>query len=326
MYYHKKKRSKTVTILLSPFYMIYFVALIGGSFVLGIYRFLWELIKLPFSIGKPTTGHDYEYTAAEYLRRNGFWGVKVTKGSGDFGVDIIAHKGKHKYAVQCKYYSNPVGISAVQQAVAGKAHYGCTKAMVITNSTFTRAAETLAAENGVTLLDNITSAGINVNISKILKWVIILGYLLFAGIVTAAGINTIKEQSFGKAVYNIISMLIVIPLPLWIYLGVKGFKRYINKRKEVSFDEVVTPPEETAAERPKEIRRNVDPTLLYPYFQNDIALRRLANTEKISKFLIQYACHIDETQAAVILNQLEKDGLVKFTGNGYEWTEKAKIQ
>ena len=48
-------------------------------------------------------GHDYEYLVAKYLRGHGYTGVKVTKGSGDFGVDVTAHKAGHKYAVQCKY-------------------------------------------------------------------------------------------------------------------------------------------------------------------------------------------------------------------------------
>lgn len=147
-----KNRGCLWTVFTFPFYLMYLAVLLCGSFLLGVFTFLWELIKLPFSKDKPMTGYDYEYRAAEYLKRKGFWGVKVTQASVDYGIDITAHKGSKKYAVQCKYYSSPVGISAVQEAYAGKAHYGCNEAMVITNNTFTRAAETLAAENGVKLI------------------------------------------------------------------------------------------------------------------------------------------------------------------------------
>lgn len=101
------------------------------------------------------TGSDYEYKVADYLRRNGFWGVKVTQASGDYGIDITAHKGCKKYSIQCKYYSKPVGISAVQEVCAGKIHYGCSEAIVITNNTFTSSAKILAEENGVKLIEGI---------------------------------------------------------------------------------------------------------------------------------------------------------------------------
>lgn len=100
-------------------------------------------------------GHEYEHLVAEHLKSKGYAGVKVTKASGDYGVDVIAHKHGRKYAVQCKYYSAPVGVAAVQEAVAGKAMYGCDEAMVVTNSTFTKAAKELAKANNVTLLDGL---------------------------------------------------------------------------------------------------------------------------------------------------------------------------
>lgn len=38
-------------------------------------------------------GHQFEYACASILRSKGFSIVKVTKASGDQGIDIIAHKG-----------------------------------------------------------------------------------------------------------------------------------------------------------------------------------------------------------------------------------------
>lgn len=142
-----KQKGCLWTVITFPFYLIYFAVSLCGSFLLGVFTVLWELIKLPFI--------DYEYHVAEYLRTKGYWGVKVTQASGDYGIDITAHKHGKKYAIQCKYYSQPVGVAAIQEAVAGKVHYGCKEAMVITNNAFTKAAETLAAENGVKLLAGI---------------------------------------------------------------------------------------------------------------------------------------------------------------------------
>ena len=147
-------------------------------------------------------GHDYEYLVAEYLRGHGYTGVKVTKGSGDFGVDVTAHKTGHKYAVQCKYYSSPVSLGAIQEAVAGKAFYNCDRAMVVTNSSFTKAARELAKANNVLLLENIRGAGA-FRFSQLPKGVIIflLGvYLFIASAAVVAMLNVNKEQPFGTAV------------------------------------------------------------------------------------------------------------------------------
>ena len=102
------------------------------------------------------TGRDYEYFVANYLKKHGFKNVQVTKASGDFGVDITAYKRKNKYAIQCKYYTNPVSLDSIQEVVAGKSYYGCNKAMVVTNNTFTENAVKLARQNGVILLDYVS--------------------------------------------------------------------------------------------------------------------------------------------------------------------------
>lgn len=101
------------------------------------------------------TGLEYEHVVARYLQNNGYTNVIVTQASGDYGIDVIAYKDGYKYAIQCKYYTGSVSLEAVQEAVAGKAMYDCDRAMVVTNSTFTKSARQLAQANGVILLDNV---------------------------------------------------------------------------------------------------------------------------------------------------------------------------
>lgn len=99
------------------------------------------------------SGTEFEDFMAEILHRSGIEVLELTKGSGDFGADIIViHEGE-RTAVQCKRYSRPIGVKAVQEAISAKDYYKCTKAAVITNSTFTRQAVELAAESGVILWD-----------------------------------------------------------------------------------------------------------------------------------------------------------------------------
>lgn len=98
-------------------------------------------------------GHRFEHFVADVLSRNGYSNVVVTRGSGDFGVDITAEKGGDRIAIQCKRYSSPLGLSPIQEVYSGMAHYKCTKGMVVTNSTFTKSAYELAANTGVILID-----------------------------------------------------------------------------------------------------------------------------------------------------------------------------
>lgn len=100
-------------------------------------------------------GYGYEESCAKYLRNHGFQCVAVTPKSGDHGADIIANRRGHKYAIQCKYYSSPVGNSAVQQAHTAMAYYDCDRAAVMTNSSFTAAAKKEARKVGVELWDGI---------------------------------------------------------------------------------------------------------------------------------------------------------------------------
>jgi len=99
-------------------------------------------------------GLEYEYYVAEQLRAKGFKKVEVTKASGDFGADILAEDSDHSLVcVQCKKYSKPVGIKAVQEVIGAKAYYKGARAIVITNASFTPAARDLAKRSGVELYE-----------------------------------------------------------------------------------------------------------------------------------------------------------------------------
>lgn len=123
---------------------------------------LWALIRgLARLLGlwgweRVTTGEEYEQFVAKWLEGQGFRILGYTRRTGDFGVDLLARKGMRTYAVQCKYYSGSVDGSAVQQVVAGMACYGCNAALVVTNSTLTSGARTLAKRNGVEVYEGIS--------------------------------------------------------------------------------------------------------------------------------------------------------------------------
>lgn len=156
---------------IAPFYIVYYM------FLFSIYTILF-IIQLPFQIFRmafyqiarllkiPTTseksvsnGLEYEQYCADYLSKHGYHDAKTTKASGDHGVDVIAFKRGKKYAVQCKYYSSPVGNKAIQEVYTGMALYDCDYGIVITNSTFTKQAKDEASKLGVKLMPMIEPQG-----------------------------------------------------------------------------------------------------------------------------------------------------------------------
>lgn len=98
-------------------------------------------------------GHDFEYFCADLLEQNGFIDVEVTKGSGDYGVDVLAEKDGVTYAVQCKRYDGPVGVKAVQEAYAGGDYYDRMVGAVMTNQYFTEPAVAAARKLKILLWD-----------------------------------------------------------------------------------------------------------------------------------------------------------------------------
>lgn len=98
-------------------------------------------------------GHEFEYYCAELLKKRGFEEVSVTKGSGDFGVDVLAEKDGVTYAIQCKAYTSPVGVKAVQEAYAGREYYDRMVGAVLTNQYFTKPAVEAAKKLKILLWD-----------------------------------------------------------------------------------------------------------------------------------------------------------------------------
>lgn len=129
-----------------------------------IYAFLRELGEkekriraLQLSDIDNMNGGEFERYVSRLLKHRGF-DAEVLGGSGDLGVDIIAQKNNLKYAVQVKRLSEHVSRRAVSDAVAGKSHYHCNAAMVVTNSHFTEGANKLSQSTRCELIDRDTLA------------------------------------------------------------------------------------------------------------------------------------------------------------------------
>lgn len=98
------------------------------------------------------SGTEFERLVGRILQNDGY-SIFYTASVGDQGVDLVAQKDGVKLAVQAKRYAGKVTNSAIQEVVAGKTHYMCDKALVVTNSYFTLSAISLSRSNDVLLWD-----------------------------------------------------------------------------------------------------------------------------------------------------------------------------
>ena len=97
------------------------------------------------------SGVEFENFLAKLFTSMGYE-VLTTKVTGDQGADLILTKFGANTVVQAKRYTGRVSNSAVQEVVAAKAMYDCTKAIVVTNSYFTKSASDLANQIKLILL------------------------------------------------------------------------------------------------------------------------------------------------------------------------------
>lgn len=104
-------------------------------------------------------GYRFEEYVATRLVMAGYIDVNITKKSGDYGADIIAYSPQtwfslmKKVCFQCKRYSRPVGVKAVQEIIGAMVYYRCHVGCVVSASGFTESAKRLAASAGVVLMD-----------------------------------------------------------------------------------------------------------------------------------------------------------------------------
>lgn len=94
----------------------------------------------------------FEQYLGTLLRTHGYK-VSVTKGSGDYGADLILHSNDKKIVVQAKRYKDNVGLKAVQEVYAAARYYKANECWVITNSYYTQQAKNLAKVCEVKLID-----------------------------------------------------------------------------------------------------------------------------------------------------------------------------
>ncbi len=142
-------------------YVIVFIAIFYAiRMFVRMYRFVRRITtNLRLSNVDTMDGLDFEKYIASILKKQGYSNISLTE-QYDYGVDIIATRDGICWGIQVKRYSGLVKAEAVRQVVTGLRVYGCDRAMLITNSVFSRVAVQLANSNECVLIDR----------SRLAKW------------------------------------------------------------------------------------------------------------------------------------------------------------
>lgn len=83
-------------------------------------------------------GWEFEEEVARVFELNGYK-TKVTKKSGDGGIDIIMYKNNYKYAVQCKHYQDEVPVEPIRALNGVKDDFGADILIIVASSGITKA-------------------------------------------------------------------------------------------------------------------------------------------------------------------------------------------
>ena len=165
-----EKKKKKVNVFRRIFSIIIFILLLPFIILVGLFVFAYRFDKrkkFEKSDNKGKTliknsdstsidimqGYEFEELVRAVYFYLGY-GAQLTKKSNDFGADIIlTDKNNNKIVVQTKRYNKHVGARSVQEVSSARSHYNANEAWVVTNSSFTDAAELLAKETDVRLID-----------------------------------------------------------------------------------------------------------------------------------------------------------------------------
>ncbi len=137
-------------VLLEAAHIAVFVA--SGATVTFVLLKVFKKLNRRCSTISTMTGLEFERYVAKLLKSKGYSHIRLTEVY-DYGVDIVAIKDSITWGIQVKRYSGLVKAEAVRQVVTALRIYHCDRAMVITNSNFSRPAVTLADSNDCVLVD-----------------------------------------------------------------------------------------------------------------------------------------------------------------------------
>lgn len=141
-----------LSIYIPILFPIFLIGLAQALFILGRSKKRKTFLNSSFEIIDEMDGFVFEEYCDAVFWKLGYK-VKITPQSGDHGADLVLWKDGVRSVVQCKRWNYYVRETAVLEVLNSKGYYQAENAIVITNSTFTKAARELADVNDVKLID-----------------------------------------------------------------------------------------------------------------------------------------------------------------------------
>ena len=87
-------------------------------------------------LDKLKNGFEFEEYVVNFLKEQEYLEIEKLSNFDKNGADILALKNNIRYAFKCKYFTKPVGISAVKEVIKGSTYHYARVPVVVTNSTF----------------------------------------------------------------------------------------------------------------------------------------------------------------------------------------------
>ncbi|MAT41389.1 MAG: hypothetical protein CL609_03535 [Anaerolineaceae bacterium] len=94
---------------------------------------------------------EFEHLTAEIFRQLGYK-AKVTRSSGDEGIDVILEKDGIRSGIQCKRYQNSVGPAYIREFAGALDGAGFSKGFFVTTGEFTQAAISAAKKSSAEIV------------------------------------------------------------------------------------------------------------------------------------------------------------------------------
>lgn len=135
-------------------------------------------------------GWSFEKYCSDLLVKLGYTSV-TTKGSNDYGGDILATYNYRTYVIQCKRYNQPVSAKPIGEVLRSMKHYKCQNGVILTNSTFTSNAIEEAQDCDVELWDRNT----------------LIAYLSFVYDINLSELDTIKNNNSNIYTNDVINSI-----------------------------------------------------------------------------------------------------------------------
>lgn len=103
--------------------------------------------------------NEFEQMVGEALRKQGY-SVTETKKGPDGGIDLLLHKGRERFLVQCKHWkSYKVSVQTVRELYGVMAAQGVAGGFVVTSGVFTSEAQKFAEGINIELVDGQSLTG-----------------------------------------------------------------------------------------------------------------------------------------------------------------------